>query len=162
MYFALINWPTYASLTYLMTILYQLSPSASWLPLSAPSSSFVSFEFLEPVVKYIYKQYLLHFTCTVASLLTTYHGSQSTRIHVCTCIDMRGSRGGVGGGFGPPLEFAKLNIADITGNEKISYALPQLYVKVGPPLEKISGSAPDWYSNPCMKKRENFAALLEG
>ena len=33
---------------------------------------------------------------------------------------MRGSRGGVWGS-GPPLEFAKLNIADITGNEKISY-----------------------------------------
>ena len=31
---------------------------------------------------------------------------------------MRGSRGGLGGGSGPPLEFAKLNIADITGNEK--------------------------------------------
>ena len=49
-------------------------------------------------------------------------------------LGMRGSRGG--GGSGPPREFAKLNIADITGNEKISYfhilALPQLYVKVGP------------------------------
>ena len=33
---------------------------------------------------------------------------------------MRGPIGGVGGS-GPPLEFAKLNIADITGNEKISY-----------------------------------------
>ena len=32
---------------------------------------------------------------------------------------MRGSRGG--GGSGPPMEFAKLNIADITGNEKNSY-----------------------------------------
>ena len=30
---------------------------------------------------------------------------------------MRGSRGG----WGPPLKFAKLNISDITGNEKISY-----------------------------------------
>ena len=34
---------------------------------------------------------------------------------------MRGSRGGVGGGSGPPLEFAKLKIADITENEKIGY-----------------------------------------
>ena len=33
---------------------------------------------------------------------------------------MRISRGG-SGGSGPPLEFAKLNIADITGNEKNSY-----------------------------------------
>ena len=32
---------------------------------------------------------------------------------------MRGSRGGGGvGGVRPPLEFAKLNITDITGNEK--------------------------------------------
>ena len=42
---------------------------------------------------------------------------------------------GVGGGG---LEFAKLNITDITGNEKKKVifnicALPQLYVKVGPP-----------------------------
>ena len=46
---------------------------------------------------------------------------------------MRGSRGvGGGGGVRTPLEFAKLNIADITGNEKIIFhicALPQLYVK---------------------------------
>ena len=61
---------------------------------------------------------------------------------------MRGSRGGVGGGPDPPpLEFAKLNIADITGNEKKIVifhicALPQLNVKVGPPLEIFSGSAP--------------------
>ena len=65
---------------------------------------------------------------------------------------MRGSRGGGRGGPDPPLEFAKLNIAAITGNEKISYfhicALPQLYVKhnqsylrLDPPLEKFSGSA---------------------
>ena len=47
----------------------------------------------------------------------------------------------LGGGGGvldpPPLEFAKLNIADITGNEKISYfsylCTSHLYVKVGPP-----------------------------
>ena len=31
---------------------------------------------------------------------------------------MCGSRGGRGGGGTHPLEFAKLNIADITGNEK--------------------------------------------
>ena len=30
----------------------------------------------------------------------------------------RGSRGGEGGSAPPPLEFAKLNIADITGNDK--------------------------------------------
>ena len=76
------------------------------------------------------------------------------RIMYPTCIlnktpymYMRGSRGGGGRGPDPPLEFAKLNIADITGNEKIVIfhicALPQLYVKVGPPLEKFSGSAPD-------------------
>ena len=40
---------------------------------------------------------------------------------------MRGSRGGVGG-VRPPLEFAKLNIADITGNEKNSY-FSYVYVK---------------------------------
>ena len=35
---------------------------------------------------------------------------------------MRGSRrGGVGGPDPPPLEFAKLTIAGITGNEKINY-----------------------------------------
>ena len=35
---------------------------------------------------------------------------------------MSGSRGGgVGSGPPPPFEFAKLIIADITGNEKISY-----------------------------------------
>ena len=60
-----------------------------------------------------------------------------------TCADLEE---GSGGPDPPPLEFAKLNIADITGNEKIVIfhicALPQLYVKVGPPLEKFSGSAP--------------------
>ena len=67
---------------------------------------------------------------------------------------MRGSRGGMGGGTGPPpLEFARLNIADITGNEKNSYFLyvctstvirqtESILLKVGPPLEKFSGSAP--------------------
>ena len=49
---------------------------------------------------------------------------------------MRGSREGVVGvRTPPPLEFAKLNIADITGNEKINY-FP--YMCIG-----ISGSAPD-------------------
>ena len=45
---------------------------------------------------------------------------------------MSGSRRGVGR-VRTPLEFAKLNIPDITGNEKIVIfhicALPQLYVK---------------------------------
>ena len=72
---------------------------------------------------------------------------------------MRGSRGGVGGGggSGPPLEFAKLNIADFPGNEKISYfsylctstvirQTESILLKVGPPpLEKFSGSAPETY-----------------
>ena len=92
---------------------------------------------------------------------------------------MRGSRGGGGGGPDPPppLEFAKLNIADITGNEKISYfsylctstvirqtesihnnnqitsiqvcVMGFFLLKVGPPLEKFSGSAPGMY---CIKK----------
>ena len=49
------------------------------------------------------------------------------------CADLEGVWGGI-----PQLEFAKLNIADITGNEKKLVifhicALPQLYVKVGPP-----------------------------
>ena len=67
---------------------------------------------------------------------------------------MRGSRGG-GVGGGSALEFAKLNIANITGNEKISYfsylctstvihLTESILLKVGLPLEKIfSGSAPD-------------------
>ena len=50
--------------------------------------------------------------------------------HVDTCADLEG--GGVGGS-GPPLEFAKFNIADITGMKKIVMfhicSLPQLYVK---------------------------------
>ena len=54
------------------------------------------------------------------------------------------------------LEFAMLNIADITGNEKNLVifhicALPQLYVKVGPPLEKFSGSAPVTCTIPILK-----------
>ena len=56
---------------------------------------------------------------------------------------MRGGGGGGGGGDPPPppLEFAKLNVADIFH----ICALPQLNVKVGPPLpwEKNSGSAPE-------------------
>ena len=70
------------------------------------------------------------------------------KVNTLTCADLQGDGGGVVVRTPPtPLEFAKLNIADITGNEKklvifhIS-ALPQLYVKVGPPLEKFSGSAP--------------------
>ena len=46
-----------------------------------------------------------------------------------SCADLEGGSGG----SGPPLEFAKLNIADITRNEKIVIfhicALPQLYIK---------------------------------
>ena len=54
-----------------------------------------------------------------------------------------GGWGGGGGGSGTPLEFAKLNIADITGNEKISYFS---YLCIGPPpLEKFSGSATVMY-----------------
>ena len=45
---------------------------------------------------------------------------KNTFLVLSTHITMRGSRGGVGGS-GSPLEFAKLNIADITENEKISY-----------------------------------------
>ena len=66
------------------------------------------------------------------------------------CADLEGGSGG----SGPPLEFAKLNIADITGNEKISYfsylctspvirQTKSILLKVGPPLEKFSGSAPE-------------------
>ena len=46
-----------------------------------------------------------------------------------TCADLEGGSGG----SGPPLEFAKLKIADINGNEKLVIfhicSLPQLYVK---------------------------------
>ena len=56
---------------------------------------------------------------------------------------MRGSRGGRG------LIFAKLNIADITGNEKnnyFSYLCTSTVKRQGwTPLEKFSGSAPDKY-----------------
>ena len=63
---------------------------------------------------------------------------------------MRGSRGGWGGPDPPsPLEFAKLNIADITGNEKIRpsdfahiCALKQPVIRQGwTPLENFSGPA---------------------
>ena len=83
---------------------------------------------------------------------------------------MRGSRGGVGGVRTPP-GICNINIADITGNEKIRFFFifvhfhsytsnrinPQnnsqitsiqvcvmgfFLLKVGPPLEKFSGSAP--------------------
>ena len=55
----------------------------------------------------------------------------------------------------PPLEFAKLNIADNTGNEKISYfsylctstvirQTESILLKVGAPSQEIfSGSAPE-------------------
>ena len=66
----------------------------------------------------------------------------------CTEFEiMRRSRGGVGGS-GPPLEFAKLNIADITENEKISYfsylctsqvirQTQSILLKVGPPRKNF-------------------------
>ena len=48
--------------------------------------------------------------------------SYSFETHCTQNVSMRGSRGGESGGGGgphpPPLEFAKLNIADITENEK--------------------------------------------
>ena len=65
-----------------------------------------------------------------------------------SCADLEGGSGGP-----PPLQFAKLNIADITGNEKNSYfsylctstvirQTESILLKVGPPLEKFSGFAP--------------------
>ena len=81
---------------------------------------------------------------------------------------MRGSRGGGGGsgGAGPPLEFSKLIIADITGNEKNSYfSLPQLYVKVGPPPWKnsLDPRLPEIYRPTAnlMKSRQMTANLSE-
>ena len=62
------------------------------------------------------------------------------------CADLEGG----GGGFRPPPEFAKLNIADITGSEKNSNFFIFVHfhsytlIKIGPPLEKFSGSAPVW------------------
>ena len=74
---------------------------------------------------------------------------------------MRGSRGGVGG-VRTPLEFAKLNIADITGNEKNSY-FSYVYVKqnqsclrLDPPLEKISGSAPGYNGKKIARKSSHY------
>ena len=58
--------------------------------------------------------------------------------HKCTCADLEG---GGSGGSGPSLEFAKLNIADITGNACTD--LEAGSGGSGPPLEKFSGSAPD-------------------
>ena len=53
---------------------------------------------------------------------------------------MRGSRGGVGGVRTPPT-FAKLNIADITGNEKICFFVMGFFLTLGwpppPPIGKI-------------------------
>ena len=37
--------------------------------------------------------------------------------YICACADLEGGSEG----SGPPLEFPKLNIADITGNEKIVF-----------------------------------------
>ena len=85
----------------------------------------------------------------------TYVAQKSMQLNISINIIMRGSRGGGGGrGVQTPLEFAKLNIADITGIEKISYFLylctstvirqtELILLKVGPPPpEKFSGSAP--------------------
>ena len=61
-------------------------------------------------------------------------------MHVYTyaCADLEGGRGGPD----PPWNLQK-NTADITGNEKkVNFhicALPQLYVKFGPPPGKIFG-----------------------
>ena len=66
-------------------------------------------------------------------------------------VYMRGSRGG----GPPPPEFAKLNIANITGNEKISYfsylctssfTSNRINLLRLDPLEKFSGSAPGIYT----------------
>ena len=60
---------------------------------------------------------------------------------------MRGSRGGVGGGGpDPPWNLQSLISPILLAMKKIVIfhicALPQLNVKVGPPLKKFSGSAP--------------------
>ena len=77
---------------------------------------------------------------------------------------MRGSRGGGSGGSGPPLEFVKLNIADITGNEKItyfSYLCPSIVIRQGwTPLEKFSGSAPDECTRPRFKIRKKSITCI--
>ena len=83
-----------------------------------------------------------------------------------SCADLEGGWGG----SGPPLEFAKLNIADITGNDKISYfsylctstvirQTESILLKVGHPLEKFSGSAPVWsvFLSLCLTISLNYA-----
>ena len=64
---------------------------------------------------------------------------RSNKLHVlllkqgqyCTCADLEG---GSGGGSGPPLEFAKLNITELLEMKKLVIfhicALPQLYITV--------------------------------
>ena len=74
---------------------------------------------------------------------------------------MRGSRGG-SGGSGLPLEFAKLNIADITGNEKISYfsyLCTSTVIRQGrtPPVKNIWISA--WMSTNSSCDKLNSSAL---
>ena len=82
---------------------------------------------------------------------------------------MRGSRGGVGGS-GPSLEFAKLNIADITGNEKISYfshlctstvirQTESILLKVGPPPWK-NFLDPRLYNDRIMIKKSSIVDSL--
>ena len=93
--------------------------------------------------------YLWHFYTDICKLIYMY----SHVINICyesyqlpellsvipydkTCADLEGGSGG----SGPPLEFGKLNIADIIIKKSVIFhicALPQLYVKVGPPLEKF-------------------------
>ena len=64
-------------------------------------------------------------------------------MHVYTyaCADLEGGRGGPD----PPGICKKIPPILLEMKKKVNFhicALPQLYVKVGPPLEKFSGSAP--------------------
>ena len=88
------------------------------------------------------------YTCLVRRFVHRYGTKRCFDYHKMIHIHVvRGSRGGVGGGgvrTPPPPEFSKLNIADITGNEKISYfsyvctstvirQTESILLKVGPP-----------------------------
>ena len=48
-------------------------------------------------------------------VLETFNSYKLLPLRVIACADLEGGSGG----SGPPLEFATLNIADITGNEKL-------------------------------------------
>ena len=68
-----------------------------------------------------------------------------------SCADLEWGSRGSGPPNPSPLEFAKLNIADITGNEKknnyFSYLCTSTVIRQGwTPLEKISGSSPEHVS----------------